>query len=117
MSSEVYNKLAFNGYRAFICEPPDYTRVLPNMKGMLSYRDYNWEDAQKVAELLGHFPSPKDIAEHLAHYNNQQWRTNHFLAAFTIDGSYQKLWTADWYAALKIGDFSWSTPTGLVRTK
>lgn len=93
-SNSLYNKLAFNGYRVFIVEPPNWNFCRPNTKGMLSYKDfYDLEVMKKVEMAMGLFPNAQQICEWWALLETVGSTTNtKYKPAFVNDSQYTRLW-------------------------
>lgn len=99
-ADNLYNKLAFNGYRVFLVEPPNWKLVPAGSLGMLSYHDFDLEKMKKVEVALGYFPNAEQIARWLADIETKASPTRiHYKPAFVNNGVYQHLWTDPDYAA------------------
>jgi hypothetical protein len=97
-TDEVYNFLAFNGYRIFLLEPPNWNICRPGSIGILSYYDVNKFAFGCLKEAMGFYPGPKEVAEW---YAENETKTSRFKIkyrpAFVNDGQYKLLWTNPWY--------------------
>lgn len=108
MANELYSKLAFNGYRVFLIEPPNPVISQPNSHGFLSYHDFDAERIKKVEIALGYFPDPEEIGFWLSGVESRASPYQvEYRPAFVNDGQYHLLWTNPWYAALHAKKISW----------